>query len=72
MYELFTGESAFRGIPKAMLGYEVVRLNKRPGEPRGGGPRARAGRGPEGGLPRTGRALEGGRPRPSVLLPLNR
>ncbi|KAI8466064.1 MAG: hypothetical protein J3K34DRAFT_524825 [Monoraphidium minutum] len=30
LYELFTGDGAFRGVAKAMLGYEVVRLNRRP------------------------------------------
>ncbi|KIZ02098.1 putative serine/threonine-protein kinase pats1 [Monoraphidium neglectum] len=30
LYELYTGESAFKGVAKAMLGYEVVRLNRRP------------------------------------------
>jgi serine/threonine protein kinase len=35
LYELFTGDSAFKGVAKAMLGYEVVRLNRRPGEARG-------------------------------------
>jgi serine/threonine protein kinase len=36
LYELYTGESAFKGVAKAMLGYEVVRLNRRPGGRMGG------------------------------------
>ena len=30
LYELYSGRSAFKGAPRAMLGYEVVKLRRRP------------------------------------------
>jgi hypothetical protein len=29
--QLYTGDMAFRGVPKAMLGYEIAKLYRRPG-----------------------------------------
>lgn len=31
LHELYTGERSFKGVPKAMLGYEVIKLRRRPG-----------------------------------------
>jgi hypothetical protein len=31
LFELMTGQAAFKGVPRAVLGYDVMKMHRRPG-----------------------------------------